>query len=177
MREQLWHTHRSMVSTVLMNPMWNIGRASSRCPKWPGHSAMPPWHVAHLVLRSMVPSRGSLNPPARGLPRSYKSLLSIWHTDIRLWRAEGVNLIKRWTNDWWVESSTAFGHGLDYDNHSCLMPLPPRNGLSLRGEQHKQECATVQRLATVFLHDSISRFGEWISGSKPNKFTRSSAKN
>lgn len=67
-----------------MNPIWNMGFASSRWPKWPGHSAMLAVQVSHFIFLSIVPSRGSLNPPIFGLPLSVVSPCSICTTDICL---------------------------------------------------------------------------------------------
>lgn len=67
-----------------MNPIWNMGLASSRCPKWPGHSAILAVQVSHFNFRSIVPSRGSLKPAVFGLPPNIVSLCSICTTDICL---------------------------------------------------------------------------------------------
>ena len=82
--EQLKQTQRMIESTVLIKPMWNIGLASSRWPKWPGHSAIPAMHVSHLIFRSTVPIRGSLSPPVFSFPFSIISADSICATDICL---------------------------------------------------------------------------------------------
>ena len=77
-------THRKTEMTFLMNPWWYTGFASSRCPKYPGVSVEPIPSVSHFIARSMVPMRGSLNPPRLGRPFSYVSAFSISHTDIFL---------------------------------------------------------------------------------------------
>ena len=82
--EQLKQTQRIMVRTVFRKPIWNIGLASSKWPKWPGHSAISAVHVSHLIFLSTVPRRGSLNPPTLGLPLSLVSPCSICTTDICL---------------------------------------------------------------------------------------------
>lgn len=82
--EQLKQTHRRILRTGFINPIWNIGFASSRWPKCPGHSAMLAIHVSHFIFRSIVPSRGSLNPPGFGFPLSVVSPCSMWTTDICL---------------------------------------------------------------------------------------------
>lgn len=80
--EQLKQTDRMMLSTVFINPIWNIGLASSKCPKWPGHSAMLAVQVSHFIFLSIVPSLGSLKPPGFGFPLSVVSPCSICTTDI-----------------------------------------------------------------------------------------------
>lgn len=82
--EQLKQTDRMMLSTVFINPIWNIGLASSKCPKWPGHSAMLAVQVSHFIFLSIVPSLGSLKPPGFGFPLSVVSPCSICITDICL---------------------------------------------------------------------------------------------
>lgn len=61
-----------------------MGLASSRWPKWPGHSAMFAMQVSHFIFLSIVPSLGSLKPAVFGLPASIVSLCSICTTDICL---------------------------------------------------------------------------------------------
>lgn len=56
---------------------------TSRCPKCPGHSAIPSAHVSHLKFLSIVPSRVSERPPTLGLcdPSSNVSGYSIRATE------------------------------------------------------------------------------------------------
>ena len=92
--EQLKQTQRMMESTVLMNPMWNIGLASSRCPKWPGHSAIPAMHVWHLILWSTVPIRGPVSPLAFGFPFSSLCIFYLRHRHLSLHNTESIFTIK-----------------------------------------------------------------------------------
>lgn len=89
--EQLKQTQRIMLSTVLRKPMWNIGFASSKWPKWPGHSAILAIQVSHFIFRSIVPSLGSLNPLGLGFPLSVVSPCSICTTDICLCKNTQLN--------------------------------------------------------------------------------------